>query len=205
MSAQMNESAAAPAIPGYTYGSAGSARSPMTDAQFAELKASLLFTEADAKALQMAHAVLADQVEEVLDVWYGFVGSSPHLVKYFAGADGEPDAAYLGAVRKRFGAWIMDTTRAVYDRPWLDYQYEVGLRHTRQKKNRTDGVASASDVIHMRYLIAFIVPLTVTMKPFLARKGHSAAEVEAMHLAWFKAVTLTAALWSQPYVPAADY
>ena len=43
------------------------------------------------------------------------------------------------------------------------------------------------------------------MKPFLAKRGHSAAEVEAMHLAWFKAVTLTAALWTQPYVPAADY
>jgi len=201
----MNEAPSGSAIAGYTYGSNEVARSPMSDVEFRELKASLLFGDADVKALEMAHGVLADQVEDVLDVWYGFVGSSAHLVKYFAGANGEPDPAYLGAVRKRFGAWIMDTTRAAYDRKWLDYQYEIGLRHTRLKKNRTDGVASVSDVIHMRYLIAFIVPLTVTMRPFLARKGHSTAEVEAMHSAWFKAVTLTAALWTQPYVPAADY
>ena len=31
---------------------------------------------------------------------------------------------------------------------------------------------------------------------------HSGAEVDAMHTAWFKAVTLTVTLWSQPYQPA---
>lgn len=28
------------------------------------------------------------------------------------------------------------------------------------------------------------------------------ADIDAMHTAWFKAVTLTVALWSQPYDPA---
>jgi hypothetical protein len=199
MSAQLQERPAS-SIPGYTRGQPGSARSPLGDEEFALLKSTVLLGPDDLAALRMARAVLADQVEDVLDVWYGFVGGNPHLVKYFAGADGTPDARYLQAVRARFAAWILDTTEAQYDRSWLDYQYEIGRRHTRAGKNRTDGVASASPVVHLRYLIAFVVPLTATMKPFLAKKGHSAADVERMHAAWFKAVTLTAALWAQPYV-----
>lgn len=108
-------------------------------------------------------------------------------------------------MRRRFGQWIRDTCAAHYDRAWLDYQYEVGLRHTRVKKNLTDAVHSGADVIHLRYLIAFIVPLTATMKPFLAKKGHDPETVEKMHQAWFKAVTLTATLWAQPFVPAQDF
>lgn len=192
-------------IPGYTAGTTDSARSPLSDTDFDLLKATVLFGDDDIQALRMAREVLEDQVEDVLDVWYGFVGASPHLVTYFAGRDGTPDARYLGAVRQRFGRWIRDTTAANYDRAWLDYQYEIGLRHTRVRKNMTDDVASTASVIHMRYLIAFIVPLTATMKPFLAKRGHSAADVDRMHTAWFKAVTLTAALWSQPYVPQQDY
>nr|WP_145546138.1 protoglobin domain-containing protein [Variovorax boronicumulans] len=195
----------AAAIPGDTHGTPQSARSPLSDQDFADLMTTLLLGEADLAALRLAHQVLQDQVEDVLDVWYGFVGGNPHLVRYFAGSDGAPDAAYLAAVRKRFGAWMLDTTAARYDRAWLDYQYEIGLRHTRLKKNRTDGVRSTADVIHLRYLIAFIVPLTATMRPFLAKKGHAPEQVEAMHQAWFKAVTLTATLWAQPYLPAADF
>ena len=192
-------------VPGYALGTPASARSPMSDADFERLKATVLFTEEDADWLRTAHEVLGDQIDGVLDVWYGFVAGTPHLAAYFSGPTGSPDTDYLGAVRKRFAAWIVDTTAAKYDRAWLDYQYEIGLRHTRAKKNSTDGIASRSDVVHLRYMIAFIVPLTVTMKPFLARKGHDAYAVERMQQAWFKAVTLTAALWAQPYVPVADY
>jgi hypothetical protein len=48
-------------------------------------------------------------------------------------------------------------------------------------------------------MIAFIYPITATIKSFLARKGHSAEEVEKMHQAWFKAVVLQDALWCYPY------
>lgn len=192
-------------IPGYSRGQPGSARSPMADEEFRDLKATVLFGADDAAALRMARDVLADQVEAVLDVWYGFVGSSPHLVKYFAAADGTPDARYLEAVRRRFAAWILDLTAAEYDRSWLDYQYEIGMRHTRLGKNRTDAVNSSAEVVHLRYIIAFVVPLTLTIKPFLARKGHSEAEVDRMYQAWFKAVVLTASLWVQPYVSVDDY
>ena len=192
-------------ISGYTYGTAEVAKSPLSEQEFDLLKQSVLFTDEDLRYLRMAGEVLEDQVEKVLDVWYGFVGSHPHLVYYFSGADGTPNPDYLAAVRKRFGQWIRDTCAAEYDRAWLDYQHEIGLRHTRAKKNQTDNVRSAAEHIHLRYLIAFIYPIAATIKPFLANKGHKDDEVEKMHQAWFKSVVLQVALWSVPYTKPGDF
>jgi hypothetical protein len=188
-------------IPGYTYGAADVARSPVTSDELERLKLSVLFSEADERALRMAGDVLEDQVEDVLDVWYGFVATHPHLVYYFSDADTEdPISDYLERVRGRFGRWILDTCRRPYDREWLDYQEEIALRHTSEKKNATDGVHSV-DRIPLRYLICFVYPITATLRAFLAKKGHSAEEVDAMHQAWFKSVTMQVALWSRPYAP----
>src|SRR5215217_8227410 len=103
---------------------------------------------------------------EVLDLWYGFVGSHPHLIRYFASPDGEPNARYLERVRERFKRWILDTCRRPYDQQWLDYQQEIALRHTRAKKNRTDGADETPEHIPLRYVIAFVYPITSTMEPF---------------------------------------
>ena len=183
-------------IPGYAYGHV--VESPITVDELALLKQTVLFTETDEQFLRLAGEVLADQTEAILDVWYGFVGSHPHLLQYFA-KDGQPDTHYLAAVRKRFGQWIHDTCTRPYDQTWLNYQHEIALRHHSIKKNQTDG-AVAAPIIHLRYLVAFIVPITATMKGFLAANGHDAYTVEAMHAAWFKAVTLTVLLWCHPYV-----
>jgi hypothetical protein len=191
-------------IPGYTYGTSQVAPSPLTLEDLDNLKKAVLFTEEDERYLRMAGEVLADQVEDILDVWYGFVGSHPHLVYYFTDGKGNANAEYLAAVRKRFGQWILDTCNRLYDRNWLDYAHEIGLRHHRTKKNKTDGVNSVP-VVSYRYMVAFIYPITATIKPFLAKKGHSAEEVEKMHQAWFKSVVLQVALWSAPYVPGEDY
>jgi hypothetical protein len=189
-------------IPGYTYGCA--APSPVTMKEFEELKQAVLFTAEDEKYLKMAGEVLKDQIDAVLDLWYGFVGSHPHLVYYFSGPDGKPDANYLAAVRQRFGQWILDTCNRSYDQAWLNYQHEIGLRHHRTKKNKTDNVRSVP-IVPLRYLIAFIYPITATIKPFLAKKGHSPEEVDKMHQAWFKSVTLQVALWSYPYAKDGDF
>jgi len=188
----------ADAIPGYLYGSHDLERSPVTEEDLAQLKQTVLFGDDDERHLRMAGEVLDDQVEAVLDVWYGFVAAHPHLVRYFAGPDGGPIDEYLTRVRTRFGQWIRDLCERDWDRAWLDYQEEIALRHTPAKKNRTDAV-EAPDRIPLRYLVAFVYPITATVREFLARKGHSEAEVDAMHQAWFKAVTLSVALWSRPY------
>lgn len=186
---------------GYDYGKVGP--SPLAMKDLDTLKATVLFGPDDEKHLRMAGEVLRDQTDAVLDLWYGFVGGNPHLVHYFA-HNGAPNMEYLTAVRARFGQWIMDLCNKPYDQVWLDYQHEIALRHHSAKKNKTDGV-QAVPIIHMRYLVAFIFPITFTIKSFLAKKGHSTADVENMYAAWFKAVTMTATLWCEPYVKNGEF
>src|SRR3712207_5772124 len=125
-------------IPGYGYGSAGIARSPLSLEDLDLLKRTVLFTEEDERYLRMAGDVLEGQAEDILDLWYGFVGNNPHLVYYFSdAATGEPNSEYLARVRERFSQWILDTCRRPYDQQGLDYHQEVALRHTRAKKIET--------------------------------------------------------------------
>lgn len=193
--------AAAPqSVPGYTYGQAALQRAPYTLTDLAGLQKTLLFTDEDVKALRQSKGILADQTDAILDVWYGFVASTPELVVFFGDVKtGQPDGAYLAAVRKRFALWILDTAEANYDQQWLDWQYEIGLRHSKIKKNKTDNVNSAAQV-NFRYLPALTIPVTTTLKPFLAKQGASSADVEKMQAAWIKAVLLQTILWSHPYV-----
>jgi len=191
--------------PGYALGQSTLARAPYSMADLAALQKSMLFGAEDVAALRQSRAILADQTEAILDVWYGFVASTPELVVFFGDTrSGQPDGAYLAAVRKRFALWILDTADANYDQAWLDWQYEIGLRHNRLKKNKTDGAHGPAQV-DFRYLPALTIPITTTLKPFLAKKGASAADVEKMHAAWVKAVLLQAILWSHPYIKDGEF
>ena len=191
--------------PGYALGQSTLARAPYSMADLAALQKSMLFGADDVAALRQSRAILADQTEAILDVWYGFVASTPELVVFFGDTrSGQPDGAYLAAVRKRFALWILDTADAKYDQAWLDWQYEIGLRHNRVKKNKTDGAHGPAQV-DFRYLPALTIPITATLKPFLAKKGASAADVEKMHAAWVKAVLLQAILWSHPYIKDGEF
>lgn len=192
-------------VPGHRLGDPALPPSPLTLDELSAFKASLAFGAADVAALRRAHEILRVQVEAILDVWYGFVGSTPHLLAHFSDPDsGEPVGAYLAAVRRRFGLWILDTCRAEYDAAWLAWQDEIGRRHHRSGKNRTDGVRAAPQV-PMRHLLALAAPISATMRPFLARGGAPAEEDEAMHAAWSRAVLLQAILWCRPYVKEGDF
>ncbi len=191
--------------PGYALGQPTLARAPYSMADLVALQKSMLFGADDVAALRQSKAILADQTEAILDVWYGFVASTPELVVFFGDTrSGQPDGAYLAAVRKRFALWILDTADAKYDQAWLDWQYEIGLRHNRVKKNKTDGAHGPAQV-DFRYLPALTIPITTTLKPFLAKTGASAADVEKMHAAWVKAVLLQAILWSHPYIKDGEF
>lgn len=183
-------------IAGYTYGSVPASGVSIED--LADLEASVLWSEDDRTALMRAAEILEPRVEEVLDVWYGFVGANPHLLSYFSTPDGEPIDAYLTAVRARFGRWILDTCRRPRDAAWLAYQDEIGKRHSSAKKNKTDG-ADSVDHISLRHVIALIYPITATMRPFLEEGASDPAEAEAMFQAWFKSVVIQTALWARAY------
>jgi len=56
-----------------------------------------------------------------------------------------------------------------------------------------------------RYMVAFIYPITATIRSFLAKKGHALEDVDRMHQAWFKSIVMQVALWSVPYIREGDY
>ncbi|HYO35343.1 MAG TPA: protoglobin domain-containing protein [Geodermatophilus sp.] len=187
-------------IAGYRFDDGTLERSPITLDELDLLKQTVLFGPDDVAALARAGEVLEGRTDQILDVWYGYVGAHPHLARYFSTPDGVLLEDYLGRVRQRFRQWILDACRRPYDQAWLDYQNVIALRHTQVGKNRTDAADSVPEV-HLRYMIAFIFPITATMAPFLAADGDPPEQVDAMHAAWFKAVTLHATVWAQPYAP----
>ncbi|HLG50146.1 MAG TPA: protoglobin domain-containing protein [Chloroflexota bacterium] len=190
----------AQAIPGYRYGDPTLAPSPVSLEEFERLKETVLFDETDTAALRRAGEILVPQADQILDHWYGFVGSHDFLLAYFSGPEG-PRQEYLARVRARFGQWIADTCAARFDAAWLAYQEEIGHRH-RDRKNLTDGPAAAGTppFIHFRYVNALLYPIFATIRPFLEKGGDPPALVERMHQAWLKAVLLQVTLWARAYV-----
>ncbi len=195
---------AEPEIPGYTLGKRTVRKAPITLGELKEIQKSLLMGDEDIRYLRMSRDVLEPHVEELVGVWYGFVGGNPHLLRYFSNSAGKQDGEYLARVRARFEQWVLDTAEAEYDQEWLDYQFEIGRRHHRVNKNTTDN-ADAIDHIHFRHLPALTIPVTTTLRPFLERGGHCAEEVDKMHAAWVKSVLLQSILWSYPYVNDGDF
>ncbi|MEQ9319488.1 MAG: protoglobin domain-containing protein, partial [Polyangiaceae bacterium] len=159
----------------------------------------------DVRALRRSGPILEPKIEEVLDVWYGFVGSKPFLLEHFSHREtGEPIAGYLDRVRARFGQWIRDTAAASYDDAWLRWQLEIGRRHHRTGKNETDEAPSTA-LIPLRYLLPLSQPIVHTLRPFLEHTGEPRESVDAMHDAWRKSVLLQVTLWSFPYVREGDF
>lgn len=183
---------------GYTYNDQPPT-SPVSKDRFNELLTDVMWSQDDATALRRAGEILSPRVSEILDVWYDFIGSTPHLVTVFRGADNEPDADYLARVRARFEQWVIDLCTRDFDAQWLAYQEEIALRHHTSKKNQTDNVSSPVGHVPMSDMMALVVPVTLSVKKFLADGAAEDDDVEAMHQAWFKAVTVSLVLWSRPY------
>ena len=190
---------------GYTYGTKQVAKSPFTLEDLKLLEQTLLFTDEDVKYLKMSHDILKDQTNDILDVWYGFVGSTPQLLYFFGNkTTGKPEGEYLAKVRERFALWILQTAEANYNQDWLNYQYEIGLRHYTTKKNKTDNATSVP-IVNYRYIPALTIPVTTTLKPFLAKKGASPEDVDKMYNAWVKSVLMQSILWGQPYMKKGEF
>jgi hypothetical protein len=185
-------------IAGYAYGANDLATSPVTMKDLDLLKQTITLDPEDARYLRMAAEVLEDQTDSLVNLWRGVISSMPHLAYYFKDANGNINEEYKAKVKERFKQWILDVCTRPYDQDWLNYQYEIGLRHMNTKKNATDNV-EAPPHIPMRYVIAFTAVVNDTIKPFLAKKGHSLGVIEKMHKAWSKAVLLHVTLWTRAY------
>jgi hypothetical protein len=184
-------------IAGYDFGSADSARSPLSAEELSHLEQTLGWTSEYEQLLRKHSELFRSEAEHMVDAWRAVIGAQPHLSQWFAGPDGKPDDAYKARVKRRFVQWVLDVATSPHDRAWLDYQEEIGLRHTPQKKNKTDG-SHTPPVVPLRYLLAFL-PVVTEVQRFFAGAIGDAAELAAVERAWRKAVHLHVTLWSRPY------
>jgi hypothetical protein len=184
-------------LSGYDYGDVP--RSPVTMEELDQLKQTAGWTSADAATLLRAGELLKGEEEALVDGWRMLIGAQPHLARWFVHPDGSPNEEYKAAVKKRFVQWVRDILTRPFDQAWLDYQEEIGERHTPEKKNRTDSGDTPS-VVPLRYLIGFLPPVLSALPDALQARGVEPDEVKAISGAWMRAIALTIALWSRPYV-----
>jgi len=185
-------------IHGYDYGTPASAHSPVSIEELRQLEASAGWTDADVSVLRKHKHIFEDRAEQMVDAWRAVIGSQPHLAKWFFGPDGKPDEHYKSSVKSRFVQWVRDVPNRPHDRAWLDYQEEIGLRHTPQEKNRTDD-AHTAPLVPLRYVQAFTAVVAVTTRKFFIEAGVQGEELQKLQEAWLKAVLLHVTLWSRPY------
>lgn len=184
--------------PGYTYGSAQVAASPVSMEELRNLEAAVGWSEGDAVWLKTAAEILVPQAEAMVDSWRSTIAAQPPLLASFLDPHGSPDEHYKAAIKRRFVQWVSDVCLRPHDQEWLNYQEEIGLRHTPAKKNRTDG-GHTPPVVPERYLIGFSAQVITTVRKFLAVGNRPEAELDRMQEAWTRAVLLSVALWTRAY------
>jgi hypothetical protein len=186
-------------IHGYDYGTDRAARSPLTMRDLDQLKAVVGFTAADTAALADAASILADQAADMVATYRARLGQMPWMAPYSQHPDGTPNPEYGAATKPRFDRWIIDACTRPLDQDWLNYQHEIGLRHTKAKKTKTDD-ADSLDQIPMRYLLAFTTYVITTARQYLAATGKPPGQVDRMHEAFTKSVMLHVTVWTRAYV-----
>ncbi|MGA2889225.1 MAG: protoglobin domain-containing protein [Terracidiphilus sp.] len=185
-------------IPGYDYGTPRSAFSPVSKSDLSELEQAAGWTAEDVDVLVRHAELFRAKAETMVDSWRAVIGSQPHLSHWFVKPDGKPDDEYKASVKRRFVQWVIDVAVRPHDRDWLNYQHEIGFRHTPAKKNKTDG-AHTPPLVPFRFLLGFI-PVVLAIRAFFTDVIQDKAELKKLEDAWIKAVLLHITLWSRAYV-----
>ena len=154
-------------------------------------------------ALRRSGDLLTPQVEAILDVWYG--SSVPTLICWL-----HSQAMTANPTRRIWLPYGVGSG-AGFSTPHGPSSTRPGLTTSRRSAYATPAAArtaltpSRLPTISLRYVLALLIPITATLKPFLADGGATPDEVETMYQAWVKAVLLQVILWSQPYVRDGDF
>lgn len=187
-----------PGIAGYEYGRPTVAHSPVSLQELRAIEQTIGWNAEDAEVLRRHQEIFIRHAEQMVDSWRAVIGAQPHLVKWFFAPNGQKDEEYAARVKPRFVQWVVDVCVRSHDQAWLDYQEEIGLRHTPQKKNQTDH-RDTPPVVPLRYLLAFIPLVAFGARKFLVDAGLPSDEVATIEKAWMKAVHLHLTLWTRPY------
>lgn len=184
-------------IPGYDYGNPASTVSSLTEEELKQLQETVGWTVNDANVLSRHAELFRQKAEELVDSWRAIIAAQPHLSRWFFNPEGKPDDDYKARVKRRFVQWVVDVAVRPHDRDWINYQEEIGLRHTPAKKNKTDDKHTPA-LVPLRYLLGF-VPVVLPVRRHFAAEIPDQGELNALESAWIKAVLLHVTLWARPY------
>jgi hypothetical protein len=182
---------------GYAYDTNEEVASPATMRELEQLKDTITMDAEDTRSLRMAGDVLQSQTDSIINAWFGVISATPHLACFFKDGNGKTDDAFKAGIKEQCKQWISDVCFRSYDQEWLKTHLKTGLFILPKQEAAQNG--KQRQEIPLRYIIAFAAAINDTIKPFLARKGHSLSVIEKMHKAWCKAVMLHVALWSRGY------
>jgi hypothetical protein len=171
----------------------------VSESDLSQLEQAAGWTAEDAEVLARHADLFRSKAEAMVDSWRKAIGTQPHLSHWFDKPGGEPDDEYKASVKRRFVQWVIDTAVRPHDRDWLDYQQEIGLRHTPVKKNKTDGAHTPS-LVPFRYLLGF-VPVVLPIRGFFTDAIQDESELKRLQDAWAKTILLHVTLWSRAFVP----
>ena len=185
-------------IPGYGYGKPEIAHSPVSLEELREIESSVGWSEQDARVLQRHGDLFRNNAGRMVDSWRAVIAVQPHLAKWFLDPEGKPDEEYKAKVKQRFVRWVLDACFRPHDQEWLNYQEEIGLRHTPEKKNLTDG-GHTPPLVPLRYLIAFASVIAIETRKFFTEAQVQGEELQRLEDAWARTLQLHITLWSRPY------
>ncbi len=157
-------------------------------AELEQLMQIVLFTEADSRALRRIGAILVEQTDDYLEVLLGLLAASPGLQASLMGPSGRLPAEALIALRAGFRRWVLDTCYHPYDRDWMRRLYALA------------GQGEPVALPGFRCVNTFVLPLIVTLRPFLGNGGFSSNEQDSLERAWTKSLILQATLLARGYV-----
>ncbi|WP_212001282.1 protoglobin domain-containing protein [Chitinophaga sp. HK235] len=160
-----------------------------------KIKRMMLFTHEDEQYLTLAGEILAPHAEEILNRWYERIVKNNYLAHYFT-SSGAPDLSYLHSIRPHFREWITGLCKRSESSRWWEFEEKIA-RQLQLRKVPLDDLHPLSPVF-LRYMTTFVFPVSEAGRHFLNDTGYSPEEIEAMHQAWFKAVSLSALLWVYP-------
>ena len=130
-----------PNIPGYDFGAAQSAKSPVSIEELRQLEQTVGWKDGDAQLLKKYAAHFEAQAEKMVDAWRAVIGAQPQLAQWFFGPDGKPDEEYKAAVKRRFVQWVMDVATRPHDpRGWITRK-KSACGTPRKRKTRLTGGA----------------------------------------------------------------
>ncbi|RFS22405.1 hypothetical protein DVR12_11370 [Chitinophaga silvatica] len=157
------------------------------------IKRMLLYTYEDEQYLVKAGEILQPYVEDILNEWYDYLLTNNYLSIYFS-RNGQPDQAYLEALRPQFLQWITVLLKGRTNSEW--WQLEERIAALMEKNNDQD--SGSLPLIYLRYLTTFVYPIVGYGKHYLDQSGKDKREISLMQQAWFKAICFSALLWVYP-------